>query len=461
VKLATRMWLLGALLPVAGTTLAVIAGALIFRANLEREIDRALAAQASSERVSLFDSPDGRPHIHIDPRGLEEDARLASAMTLYGPTGEAIAHYPRLVPPPQARVLPGDPDAPPRYETRDGPVGRERVLRVTVSRVLGEKYVLEIVAPLSHVDTAVRAFYRVTLGIALALAALLFLVHGVHARRLALRVRRLAEHIADLREGRLEADAPADAQSDEIGELSEVLAEATHRLREARAAQERLLADAAHELRTPLTLVRTTVDVALRRHRAASELEQVLLDVREEVDRIAQLATRLLDAAATGQGAWDRSPGDLAEIAREAVEAAYAAAEEREVLVELKAPSPVPAIFHAGGVRQALDNLLSNALRFAPPHSTIVVRAWPLPTGGGGLAVHDDGPGIPAAERERVFQPFHRLGPTGGAGLGLSIVRRIAVKHGGQAFATEPPGGGTTLVVEIPGDRPRRAAAGA
>jgi signal transduction histidine kinase len=463
------MWLLGAVLPVAGTTAAVIAGGFLFRANLERGVDHALIAQALSERVSLFDSPDidlvDRPHIHFDRRGLEElDERLASSITIYGSTGDVVVRYPPLAPPlaapPDARVFPGDPDAPPTYETRTVPTGRERVIQMTVARTAGENYVLEITAPLAHVDATVAAFYRVMLGIVVALAALLFVVHGLHARRLAGRVRRLADHMADLREGMLDVDAPPDPQSDEIGELSGVVAEATRRLREARAAQERLIADAAHELRTPLTLVRTSVDVALRRRREADELETVLLDVRGEVDRIAQLATRLLDAAATGQGAWDRSPGDLREVAREAVEAACGAAEEREILVQLEASEPVPAIFHAGGIRQALDNLLANALRYAPPRSTIVVRAWPLAGGGGGLAVHDDGPGIPAAERERVFEPFHRAGISGGAGLGLAIVRRIAEKHGGRAFAAEPSGGGTTVVMDIPGSRPRSAAAG-
>ena len=466
-KLATRMWLLGALLPVAGTTAAVIAGGFLFRANLERGVDHALLAQSLSERESLFDSPDidlvDSPHIHFDPRGTELDERLASAITLYGPQGEVVAHYPPPVTPvaapPSTRVFPGDPNGAPIFETRANPTGRERVIQMTVSRNTGENYVLEIAAPLGHVDTAVAAFYRVTFGIVVALAVLLFIVHGLHARRLARRVCRLANHMADLREGMLDADAPSDPQFDEIGELSGVVAEATRRLREARAAQERLLADAAHELRTPLTLVRTSVDVALRRHREPGELEAVMIDVRDEVDRIARLATQLLDAAATGQGAWDRSAGDLREVAREAVEAARGAAEEREVLVQLEAPVPVPAIFHAGSVRQALDNLLSNALRYAPPRSTIQVRVWPLPSGGGGLAVHDDGPGIPPEERERVFEPFQREKTSGGAGLGLAIVRRIAQKHGGLAFAAEPHGGGTTVVMAIPGDRPRSAAA--
>lgn len=456
-RLTTRLWLLGAVLPAAGIAAAVLAGGLIFRANLERDVDRALAAQASSERVSLFDWPDRRPHIHVDPRGLAEDVRVASAMTLYGPDGLPFAHWPRQVPlPPGGRVTAGDPDAPPHFDTRSHPTGRERVLRITVERNPGEKYVLEIAAPLTPVDRAVQAFYRVTLGIALAMSGILLVVHGIHGHRLAARVRRLADHMAALREGQLDRDAPADDGRDEIGELSDVVADATTRLREARAAQERLVADAAHELRTPLTLVRTSVDVALRRSRPAGELEAVLADVRGEIDRIAQLATRLLDTATAGQGAWDRASGDLVEVAREAVEGARGTAETRNVLVELIAPEPVPAHFHAGSVRQALDNLLSNALRYAPPRTTILTCVRRLPGGGGTISVHDDGPGIPVAEREQVFQPFRRVIPTpgGGAGLGLSIVRRIAEKHGGRAYVL-PNDLGTTVVIELPAQADR------
>jgi signal transduction histidine kinase len=460
-KLASRMWLLGAALPVAGTTAAVLAGGALFRASLEHNVDQALAMQASSERVSLFDSPSGGPHVHADPLRNDELARLTKSVSLYDAQGELFtSHPPRARSPSEPRVLPRHPDDPPQLHTRrDAQGSPERVLRLTVGGPARQLYVLEIVASLAHVERAVRAFYEVTLGIAALLAVVLFTVHGLHGRRLALRVRRLADHMARLREGKLEADAPTDPTGDEIGALSGVVAEATARLREARAAQERLIADAAHELRTPLTLVRTSVDVALRRPRTPEHLRAVLSEVRDEVDRLAKLATRILDVASAAQGAWDRTPGDLVEIAAEAVEAARAAAEARGILVHLDAEPPVPASFHAGGVRQAIDNLLANALRFAPERSTVEVRVRPLPGGGGTIAVHDDGPGIPEAERERLFEPFWTAQPGAGTGLGLAIVSEIARKHGGRAHAEPGSDRGATVVIELP-DEPPRAAAG-
>jgi signal transduction histidine kinase len=415
----------------------------------------------------MFDGPYGptTPHLHVDPRGFDPRFRLTVAAAIYDHTGSAIAWYPR--PSPylgNQRVVPGKPDDPPEFHTRPGlhQAKRERVLRVTVPHASGELYVLELVASLDHVDHSVRAFYETTLGIALALALVLALVHTVHARQLSSRVRRLSDHMKALREGNLTARPPHDTATDEIAELSGVVAEATERLREARGAQERLIADAAHELRTPLTLVRTSVDVALRRRRTATELEESLRVVRGEVDRVARLATRLLDLAAAGQGAWDRIPGDVAEVAREAVEAAVPSAEERGILLEVLAPAPVPLSFHAGSLRQAIDNLLTNAVKFSPEGGSVKVRVHTLDGGGARVEVSDEGPGIPDDERERVFEPFHRVAPSpGGAGLGLAIVREIATKHGGRAWVAPARGKGATVVMELPGEALRlRAHAG-
>jgi signal transduction histidine kinase len=290
--------------------------------------------------------------------------------------------------------------------------------------------------------------------VVLLLAAALVALQTILARRLSLRVKRLTRHMTALREGDLEAPPPLDAGRDEVGELSRVVASATDRLRSARAGQERLIAEAAHELRTPLTLVRTTIDVALRRRRAPEELEQALRDARDEVDRLAKLSSRLLDLASARRGTWDRSPGDLAQVAREAAEAARADAEGRGVLVTIDASAPAPASFDRDGVRQALDNLLANAVRHSPAGGTVTVEVA-AGTGAEGaplvrITVRDEGPGIPPALHDRVFEPFARgAGVSGAAGLGLAIVRDVLRGHGGRAYVAAT-GAGATVVLELP-----------
>ena len=135
-------------------------------------------------------------------------------------------------------------------------------------------------------------------------------------------------------------------------------------------------------------------------------------------------------------------------LAREAVAAAKAEGEARGLVLRLVAPPSAMASVDAGSIRQALDNLLSNALRFAPVGSEVTVT---VETRGAGVAlsVADTGPGIPAGEREAVFEPFHQAtGERRGAGLGLTIVREAARQHGGRAFVADSPRG-TTVTIEL------------
>ncbi|MGC4000509.1 MAG: HAMP domain-containing sensor histidine kinase [Anaeromyxobacter sp.] len=334
--------------------------------------------------------------------------------------------------------------------TRAGPSGIDyRVLSVRLTSPRGEAHALQLAAALSSVDAAVDAFARVGLGMTLALGLALVVLQTYQARRLSARVGALTRHMAALREGNLSAVAPHELAGDEIAELSRVVEEATGRLRQAREAQDRLVADAAHELRTPLTLMRTSIDVALRRRREASELVASLEETRREVDRLARLSTRLLDLATAGRGHWDRQPCDLGQVVAEAAEAIRAEAEAKAVLVEVEAPAPLPALLDAHGIRQAVDNLLANAVKFSPQGGLVrvaVLREGELAR----VLVRDAGPGIPEAERERVFRPFERGDKRApGAGLGLAIVREIARGHGGRAYAA-PAERGAEVVLELP-----------
>jgi signal transduction histidine kinase len=356
-------------------------------------------------------------------------------------------------------VLPAAP-GPPTLFTRDtADHGHERVLRASIANPEGVRYALELASSMDGIDASVTAFRSLALAIALILGAGLIALQLWQGRHISRRVGALTAHMRSLREGDLAASPPADRGNDEIADLRAVVEEATRRLEEARHAQDRLIAEAAHELRTPLGLMRTEVDLALRRHRDPDELRHALEEVRREVDRLARLSSRLLDLAAVGRGTWDRAPGDLAEVARESVEAARGLAEEKGILVHLDAPVPVALSFHDGGMRQAIDNLISNAVKYSPRGGEVrvaVERLGPMAR----VSVSDQGPGIPFEERERVFEPFHRgengspePGLKGGAGLGLSIVRAIAQHHGGRAFVA---GGakGAEVVLEIPVEAP-------
>lgn len=451
-RLAVRLWLLGAGVPFVATLVCVALAGQLFRATQERELDASILEQAAVESVSLFDGAESEPHLHLEASPLRDQvAPIAPSVALYGRDGALRLAYPTAgragwtAP----RLRPSETGATPRFETvrlADG--GRVRRVSAMIPGPNGAIHAIQVADSFAEVDASVARFHRWGLLLALTLGAGLFALQTLLARRLRARVTALTGHMAALREGNLEAVPPFDPGQDELADLSRVVAEATERLRLARAAQDRLVADAAHELRTPLTLMRTSIDLALRRRREVPELVASLEETRREVDRLARLATRLLDLATAGRGEWDRTPGDLTAVAEDAAEAARAAAEQRSVLVQVCAPGPVPATFDAAGIRQAVDNLLSNAIRYSPPGTTIQVEV----AAADGLArvtVQDFGPGIPPQERERLFQPFERGDRmSSGAGLGLALVREIARGHGGRAYVADAPRG-ARVVLEV------------
>jgi signal transduction histidine kinase len=443
--------------PSVGLVGAMLIAGQLLRANLEEGLDRALLTQAAVESVSLFDGPDQKPHLHMAKSPLEEQVRpFVPSGALFGPDNRLVVRHPdvegvQIEPPPNERPPPGTP----QLETHVLEGGhRARELTVGVRAPSGELYTLRLVASLGQIDASIGTFHRVMGTVAVALASVLVLVQLAQGRRLSRRLRGLQEHVTALHQGRLDQNAPipADGTNDEISELQAVLETARQKLRLGRENQERLIADAAHELRTPLTLMRTSMDLALRRERSTTELREVVSDARSEVDRLAALASRLLDLAALGRGTWTRVPGDLRSVVEAAIDAARPAAEAHSLRIDLEAPAQVTAAIDAAALRQAVDNLLSNALRFSPPGGRILLRverhhdAWRIIVG-------DEGRGIPQEEREAVFAPFHRLARSGtGAGLGLSIVREVAELHAGRAYVLDDEAPGARIALEV-GDR--------
>ncbi|MCB9603179.1 MAG: HAMP domain-containing histidine kinase [Sandaracinus sp.] len=425
-RLERRLLLFGVALPVALMVAAGIGVDVVLGREMVEGLDRSLRAQAAAESVSLFDGPDGRVHFHAIQSPLRAvlgnpDAAIAA----YGPDGALLSKSASARAAPATLRLEGDE---PRLSDREG----ARVLEIAVPSPDGERYALWLSAPRDELDATVRAFRRAGGLAAVFVTLLLVLVQRRHARWVAGRAERLAAHMHRLERGVFDEDPPLDPVPDVLGELRDSVADATSRLREAKRAQEQLVAGAAHELRTPLAAMRATVDVTLRRPRTEEELRGALDEVREEVDKLERRATDLLDlAAASSRTALGLERRVLRELAEETARRFAADAAERDVTIDVGGEEVEVAVA-PDLVRRALDNLVSNALRYAPSGSTVRLEAR-VEGDECGVLVSDEGPGVPEAERDTLFVPFHKADRRSpGAGLGLALVAEIARAHGGR-----------------------------
>ncbi|MDB4964921.1 MAG: histidine kinase [Myxococcales bacterium] len=447
-RVRARLVLFGAILPSVGTLAAILIAGELFAHDLLRSVDDGLRNQAAVESVSLFDAPGGAPHLHFHESPRVEEPTLGNVIiAVYGADGAPIIRFPESAAIP-ARLPPDERHANPGPHTVVTPGGERRELVVNLVSRAGQHYALWLATSLDRLHATTRAFYRSTLSVCAGLALLLLAVQGWQARKLSSRIMRVSAQLPKLREGDFDSAPPPDDSGDEVTDLRAAVVDAAAELKAARERQERLIANAAHELRTPLGLMRTEIDLALRKERSPAELRDALKESRREVDRLAALAQKLLDLAALRGVALAHQPGDVAAVVAEAVEACRTDAREHEVDVQLVAPSEAPATFAATRLRQAIDNLLSNAIRFAPAGSAVSVRVERQPRQWR-IAVADRGRGVADADRERIFEPFFRGRTDGtGSGLGLAIVREVAREHGG-ACRLEPRSDATTFVLEI------------
>jgi two-component system, OmpR family, sensor kinase len=219
------------------------------------------------------------------------------------------------------------------------------------------------------------------------------------------------------------------------------------RLGSALAHQRQFIADAAHELRTPLTALRLQLQLA-ERARDEAEREKAHGMLREGIARAVHLVEQLLTLARQDPDAPTATPAavDIAELARTIVQAEENAAAGKGLALATHADGPVMVRGDRAALRALLENLVDNALRYTSTGS-VSVRAY-RKGADAILEVEDSGPGIPAAERARVFDRFYRgeAVAAGGTGLGLAIVRRITERHGGRVELLDPQGGQGLLV---------------
>lgn len=294
-------------------------------------------------------------------------------------------------------------------------------------------------------DTALRSVAPLLLvGPLLALLGV-----WVVARALA-PLRRLA---ADVRARDVDTFAPLPDTDvpDEAAPLVRAVNGLLARLSGALDAQRAFVADAAHELRSPLTALKLQLKL-LREAGDEAARKAAMERLAQGVERATRLVEQLLALARTEPGAAQTLAAlDLADVAREALADLLPLASARGSELSLQADAPVPLQGDRNGLIALVRNLADNALRYAPPGARVELLLA-LDDGAPLLTVDDSGPGIPPAERGKVFDRFVRRSAQGesGSGLGLAIVRSVAQRHGATVSLADSPLGGLRVQVRWP-----------
>jgi len=243
---------------------------------------------------------------------------------------------------------------------------------------------------------------------------------------------------------------------DELAALGRGLNRMLDRLEAAVERERRFVADAGHELRTPLANLRAELDLALRRARSPAELIDALRSASEETDRLARLAEDLLLLASADGGRLPmrREETDVAALIRETTESFAGRAHALGVELDASVGNGVHARIDPDRIRQAVGNLIDNALRHTPAGGRVSVDASGR-EGTLSIAVSDTGEGFASSFLPHAFEAFTRADASrsrsaGGAGLGLAIARAVAEAHGGTVEAKNRDGGGAIVVLRIP-----------
>jgi heavy metal sensor kinase len=285
----------------------------------------------------------------------------------------------------------------------------------------------------------------------------------VLARRALAPVETMTTRAQTITAERLSDRLPVQNPADEMGRLATVFNDTLARLQESFEQMRRFTADVSHELRTPLTAMRSVGEVGLIGHRDEAAYRGIIGSMLEEVDRLASLVDRLLtlSRAETKQATLVREFLDLQALVDEVVSHLSVLAEEkRQSLVVERCGAPA-ALGDRLVLRQALINLVDNAIKFTPDGGRVVLRLSEE-RGGAIIDVIDSGCGIPADLGGRIFDRFYRVSGTGvaGTGLGLSIARGAVEASGGRLTLEQTGPAGSTFRITLPAVRQEHRRAG-
>jgi two-component system, OmpR family, sensor kinase len=295
--------------------------------------------------------------------------------------------------------------------------------------------------------------------------AVIFVVSGLAcyglARQLTRRLRTIREGSRRLAEGDLSVriGPQLGALDDEATALARDLDQMAERIDALLGAQQRLLRDVSHELRSPLA--RLTVALELARQESGTGASDFHDRIAREADLLGQLIGEILTLTRLeGEAKAQRQADalDLSELVREVAEDADFEARPSRRRVEVVGGDTITLLGYAEILRRAVENVVRNAVRFAPSESAVEVRLERALIEGRPVAqlhVRDRGPGVPEGYLKEIFQPFFRVSESrdrrsGGSGVGLAITERAVRLHGGSVTARNADGGGLIVSIALP-----------
>ena len=443
-------------------TLAVLlslyaGGVFVFlRHSLFAELDRRLHDDFELAEQMLERSNDGGIRWRADEHHHEEDANDAAWLEVWNPAGQLLYR----------RAAFAGASKNPFFSSL--PLERSGYASVLLSsnvpvRVLSRPYVVDgqpVVIRVARSSARLRDELKtllLVLGSGFPIAVGIAACGGYAlARRALASVGKMADRARTITAERLGERLPVVTPDDELGHLATVFNETFARIERSFEQLRRFTADASHELRTPLTAIRSVGEVGLREHHNERDYREIIGSMLEEADRLGHLVESLLTLshADAGQVKLRLERMDLAELAREVVNHLGVLAEEKRQFLSVEADAGVYATGDRLVLRQAVINLVDNAIKYSPEGGRVRVLVRNQPNGPT-LEVIDTGPGIAAEYQEYIFDRFYRVDKArsrelGGTGLGLSIVRWAVEVHGGCIELESEEGKGCLFRIRLP-----------
>lgn len=244
--------------------------------------------------------------------------------------------------------------------------------------------------------------------------------------------------------------------NDELGRLATTFNRTFERLEKSFKQMKQFTSDASHELRTPLTAIRTMGEVILRENRNPEEYKEIVSSILEEADELRHLIDSLLtlSRADAGQTQINKKKENLSEVVSEILDHFEVLSEEKDQIIVRTLESDFFANVDRSAFRQAVINLVVNAIKYSPNNSVIKVRTY-LKESFACIEVKDDGPGISPEHHSKIFERFYRIDSgrsrdVGGTGLGLAIAKWAVEAHGGNIKLVSEAGKGSAFTIELP-----------